>query len=105
MANWIISEIIITGEKEVLNNIERVINECNDKSTLEDDSESNWVGYILGKLGINAKKWSDRAFWSYAHFDKHGHLVFREESAWKRSKCAEALKQHYPQEISGINYL
>lgn len=70
----------------------------------DNEADSNWVGNIFSALGINAKKWGKRAFWSYAHLNKNGHLVFREESAWSRSICAEVLKQHFSQEISGVNY-
>ena len=104
MANWIVTEIEITGAKDTLDKIEKAINTCNDNPAPEDGSENNWVGYIFGALGINAKKFASRAFWSYAHFNKHGHLVFEETSSNSRSKCAEALKQHFAQEISGINY-
>ena len=105
MANWIVTEIEISGKKEILELIQQVINEYNDKpEELENDSTNNWVGNILGDLRINTKIWSARAFWYYAHFNKHEHLIFREHSAWCRSKCAEALKRKFPQEISGINY-
>lgn len=104
MPNWIVTEIDITGDKDTLEKIEKAINTCNDNPDPEDGSEKNWVGYILGILGINTKKFASRAFWSYAHFNKHGHLVFEETSSTERSKCAEALKQHFAQEISGINY-
>ena len=105
MANWIATQIELTGNREVLERIEKAINQCNDNPRPEDGSENNWVGYILELLNINTKKWArDRAFWYHAHFNKHGHLVFREDCAWKRSNCAEALKPKFPQEISGINY-
>ena len=104
MANWIVTEIELTGDRLFLERIEKVINDCNNGAILEEGSENNWVGHILGALGINAKKWGERAFWSYAHFNKYGHLVFKEESAWNRSNCAKALKQHFSQEITGVNY-
>ena len=104
MANWIVTEIELTGDRPFLERLEKIINDCNDGPMPEDWSENNWVKHIFSALGINAKKWSERAFWSYAHFNKHGHLVFKEESAWKRSNCAEVLKQHFSQEISGVNY-
>lgn len=105
MSNWIVTQIELTGTREVLEEIEKAINQCNDGSFLDHDSANNWVGDILDVLHINTKKWDPhRTFWHYAHFNKHGHLIFEEHSAWERSKCAEALKQRFPQEISGINY-
>ena len=105
MANWIASPIEIIGDREVLETIAKAINDCNDSPSSDGYSESNWVGFIFDHLHINTKKWAtSRSFWYYAHFNKYGHLVFRQDSAWQRSKCADALKQKFPQEISGINY-
>ena len=101
MANWIVTEIELTGDRLFLERLEKIINDCNDGPI---DDGSNWVGHIFGALGINVKKCGERAFWSYAHFNKYGHLVFRESSAWNRSNCAKVLKQHFSQEISGVNY-
>ena len=100
MPNWIVTEIEICGDKQVLEKIAGAINNINDSH----GGEPSWVGDILGELGINTKKWSERAFWDYAHFNKHGHLIFMEHSAWERGKCTMALKERFPQEISGINY-
>ena len=104
MANWIVTDIEISGDRLFLEKLEKIINDCNDTPMHDDGSESNWVGHILSALGVNAKKFSERAFWSYAHFNKYGHLLFREESSWKRSNCVEVLKQHFQQDINGINY-
>ena len=105
MSKWIVTQIELTGTREVLDRIEKAINQCNDGPAPDNDSDNNWVGNILDVLHINTKKWDPRrTFWHHAHFNKHGHLVFEEHSAWERSKCAEALKQRFPQEISGINY-
>ena len=105
MANWIATEIEITSNREVLEVIAKAINDCNDTPSPDNITMTNWVGFIFDRLHINTKRWaSTRTFWHHAHFNQHGHLVFCEESAWEKSKCAEALKQKFPQEISGINY-
>ena len=105
MSNWIVTPIELTGSREVLEKIAKVINDCNDGPDPDNGSDNNWVGNILDLLHINTNKWNPRrTFWHHAHFNKHGHLVFEEHSAWESSKCAEALKQRFPQEISGINY-
>ena len=104
MANWIVTEIELSGDQHFLEKIEKIINACNDNPNHDGESDNNWVGNIFSALGINVKKWGERAFWSYAKFNKYGHLVFREESAWKRSNCVEVLRRHFPQEIIGVNY-
>lgn len=102
MPNWIITEIEITGERETLEKISNVIEQCNESTEY---LSHNWVGYIFDLLGINTKKYAEsRTYWYHPKINKHGHLVFIEESAWEKSRCAEALKQKFFQEISGINY-
>ncbi len=106
MPNWITTSIEIKGQKEVLEKIYDAIEKCNDlPECLDNGSSNNWVGNIFNLLGINTKKYAeDRAFWSRPRFNKYGHLVFIEQSAWERSRCAETLKLKFYQEISGINY-
>ncbi len=105
MSNWIVTQIELTGSRDVLEKIAKAINDCNDGPDPDDGSAKNWIGYILDMLHINTKRSNPyRTFWYHAHFNKHGHLVFKEHSAWERSKCVEALKQKFQQDISGINY-
>ena len=105
MPTWIVTQIELTGTREILEEIKGAINQCNDGPDPDNHSDKNWVGNILDMLHINTKKWNPyKVFWNHAHFNKHGHLVFVEYSAESRSKCAEALKQKFPHEISGINY-
>lgn len=104
MPNWIHTTIEITGKKETLEMIHSVINECLDMPPILADGSSNeWVGNIFAKLRINTQANNFRAFWTSAKFNKKGHLLITEESAWRRSKSAEALKDKFRYEISGIN--
>ena len=52
MANWIVTEIELTGDRLFLERLEKIINDCNDGPI---DDGSNWVGHIFGALGINVK--------------------------------------------------
>lgn len=106
MANWIKTTIEITGNKEVLQKIYDAVSECLDMPEyLDNGSENWWVGNVFDKLGINTKKYADRAFWHEPRFNKKGHLLITELSAWEKSKCAEALRTRFYYEISGINYI
>lgn len=105
MPNWIRTTIEITGNREVLEKICSVVNDCLDMPEyLENGSENAWVGNVFDRLGINTKKYATRTFWYEPRFNKKGHLLITEISAWRRSKCAEALKLKFF-EISGINYI
>lgn len=106
MANYIVTEIEITGEKETLQKIYNAIVYCNDlPASLDDGSDNNWVGNIFRQLHMNSKLHTSGAFWYGPRFNKYGHLVFTEECRWKRSKCGDILKRHFAQEISGVNYM
>ena len=106
MPNWIRTTIDITGDREVLEKIYSAVNDCLDMpEILEDGSTNSWVGHVFDSLGINTKKYaSDRTFWDEPRFNKKGHLLITETSAWEKNKCADALKLKFF-EISGINYI
>ena len=106
MPIWINTTIEITGKREVLDKIYSAIIECLDMpEILADGSTNSWVGHIFDKLSINTKKYApDRTFWDEPRFNKKGHLLITEMSAWEKSKCADALKLKF-YEISGKNYI
>ena len=105
MPNWIRTTIEITGNREVLEKIYSAVNDCLDMPHfLEDGSENSWIGHVFDRLGINTKKYATRTFWDEPRFNKKGHLLITETSAWERSKCADVLRQKLFG-ISGINYI
>ena len=106
MPNWIRTTIDITGDREVLEKIYSAVNDCLDmRQILEDSSTKNWVCHIFFFLKKKKKKYApDRTFWDEPRFNKKGHLLITETSAWEKTKCADALKLKFF-EISGINYI
>lgn len=106
MAYWTRTIIEITGQKETLLEIYKAIETCNDlPESLEDYYSNNWVGNIFKLLHMNTKRHEYYSFWSEPRFNKYGHLVFNEYAPAGSSNDAEALKQKFFYEISGINYI
>ncbi len=79
MPNWIGTKIEISGTRDVLETIEKAINQCNDGPAPDNGSDNNWVGNIFDLLHINKKKWNtNRVFWHY-YFVKAKSCLFEDK--------------------------
>lgn len=94
MANMCSTSYAVYCENTALmQKICNAINECASMTEpLIPGSDSNWVGNVFKKLGLN--KCNERTFWSDAKIED-GVLKFYESSAWSRGRAIILLQDHF----------
>ena len=100
MANYVISTIMLVGDKDYLDTIRQAIEICTKRyTTLIAYEEYAWASDVLEYLHINTKKYySDLriercwTIWRNPRWDKKGkNLLIEEESKWERTKCLDII--------------